>query len=55
VEANLSHAAPSPELVANLRRALSEQASAGEREAFGRAWQARVAAMFRWKADADQA
>jgi hypothetical protein len=55
VEANLPHAAPSPELVADLRRSLSQQAGAGERAAFGRAWQARVAAMFRWKADADQA
>jgi hypothetical protein len=55
VEANLPHAAPSPELVADLRRALSAQAGAGERAAFGRAWQARVAAMFRGKTDADQA
>jgi hypothetical protein len=54
-EADLPHAAPSPELLASLRRALSEQAAAGEREAFGRAWQARVAAMFRRKTDADQA
>jgi hypothetical protein len=45
VEVDLPRAAPAPDLVAALRRALQPQASFEEREAFGRAWQARVATM----------
>ena len=45
VEIDLRHAAPSPELVAALRQALSPDAPAEERKAFARAWQARVAGM----------
>lgn len=45
VEVDLPHPAPSPELVLALRRALQPEASAAEREAFGRAWQARTAEM----------
>jgi hypothetical protein len=45
VEVDLPHATPAPELVAALRRALQPEASAEEREAFGRAWQARVTGM----------
>lgn len=37
--------AMSPDLSASLRRSLSPEASAAERQAFGRAWQARTAAM----------
>jgi hypothetical protein len=52
VEIDLHHAeAITPELVAALRSALSPEASPAEREAFARAWQARVAEMF----DLDQA
>jgi hypothetical protein len=51
VEVGLPHATPSPELIAGLRRALSPQASAEERAAFGEAWQARVRQML----DPDQA
>jgi hypothetical protein len=45
VEIDLRHAAPSPELLAALRQALSPDAPAEERKAFARAWQARVAGM----------
>ena len=45
VEVDLPRAAPSPELIARLRRALSPDASAAERDSFARSWQARVAAM----------
>jgi hypothetical protein len=52
VEIDLHHAeAITPELVAALRSALSPEASRAEREAFARAWQARVGEMF----DLDQA
>lgn len=44
VEVDLRHApATSPELAATLRRALSKESSAAERDAFARGWQARVA------------
>jgi len=46
VEVDLPRAASSPELVGALRRALAPEASAAERDAFARAWQARVAGMF---------
>lgn len=45
VEVDLPRAAPAPELIASLRRALSPQSSAEDRAAFGRAWQARVPAI----------
>lgn len=45
VEIALRHAAPSAELVGALRQALSPDASAELRQAFARAWQARVAGM----------
>jgi hypothetical protein len=46
VEVDLPRAAaPSPELIAALRGALSPHASAGERQAFASAWQARVAGL----------
>jgi hypothetical protein len=47
VEVDLPRASPSPELIAHLRRALSPDASAAERDGFARSWQARVATMLR--------
>ena len=42
VEVDLPHSSASAELTAALRRALSHDASASEKEHFARAWQARV-------------